>query len=112
MNAGEQAESSGSNLDPAVIKQATALKYDLQQDQAPEVVATGTGEVAEEIVRVAESHAIPVYKDPTLARALGQLELGSLVTPELYKAVAEVLVFVYSLDQTHKKEIEMVLEDF
>lgn len=109
MNAGNQAENSG---EPEEAKQATALRYDLKQSQAPEVVATGSGEIADEIVRVAEAHAIPVYKDPSLARALGQLELGSLVPPELYKAVAEVLVFVYSLDQAHKKEIEMVLEDF
>lgn len=105
----DQAEDS---VKPDEAKQATALKYDLRQAQAPEVVATGTGEVAEEILRVAEAHEIPVYKDPSLARALGQLELGSMVPPELYKAVAEVLVFVYSLDQAHKKEIEMVLEDF
>jgi len=109
MNAGKQAENSGK---PEEVKQATALKYDLRQSDAPEVVATGSGDIAEEIVRVAEENAIPVYKDPSLARALGQLELGSLVPPELYKAVAEVLVFVYSLDQAHKKEIEMVLEDF
>ncbi|MEZ0374887.1 MAG: EscU/YscU/HrcU family type III secretion system export apparatus switch protein [Candidatus Sericytochromatia bacterium] len=109
MNAGNQAENSGKPEEP---KQATALRYDLKQSEAPEVVATGSGAVAEEIVRVAEEHSIPVYKDPSLARALGQLELGSLVPPELYKAVAEVLVFVYSLDQAHKKEIEMVLEDF
>lgn len=97
---------------PAEEKQATALKYDIQSEGAPEVVATGSGEIAEEIVRVAEESGVSVYKDPTLAKALGQLELGSLVPPELYKAVAEVLVFVYSLDQAHKKEIEMVLEDF
>lgn len=94
------------------LKQATALKYDLQQDQAPEVVATGSGDIATEIVRVAEENEVPVYRDPSLAKALGQLELGSLVPPELYKAVAEVLVFVYSVDQAHKKEIELVLEDF
>lgn len=109
MNAGNQAEPSGT---PEEIKQATALRYDLKQSQAPEVVATGSGDIAAEIVRVAEANEIPVYKDPSLAKALGQLELGSLVPPELYKAVAEVLVFVYSLDQAHKKEIEMVLEDF
>lgn len=95
------------------VKQATALKYDVQSSsQAPEVVATGSGAIADEIVRVAEEHAVPVYHDPSLAKALGQLELGSMVPPELYKAVAEVLVFVYSLDQAHKKQIEMVLEEF
>lgn len=94
------------------VKQATALKYEVLRNSAPEIVATGTGEIAEEIVRVAKAHEVPVYRDPSLAKALGQLELGSLVPPELYKAVAEVLVFVYSLDQAHKKQIEMVLEEF
>lgn len=93
-------------------KQATALKYDVGSSQAPEVVATGTDEIAQEIVKVAQEHDVPVYKDPSLAKALGQLELGSMVPAELYKAVAEVLVFVYSLDQAHKKQIEMVLEEF
>ncbi len=100
------------SLSESSIRQATALKHDLRSNQAPEVVATGTGEIAEEIVRVARESDVPVYHDPSLAKALGQLELGSLVPPELYKAVAEVLVFVYSLDQAHKKEIEMVLEEF
>ncbi len=94
------------------VRQATALKYDLQKESAPEIVATGSGEVAEEIVRVASENEVPIYKDPSLASALGQLELGSAVPEQLYKAVAEVLVFVYSVDQAHKKEIEMVLEDF
>lgn len=93
-------------------KQATALKYDVGSSRAPEVVATGTDEIAQEIVKVAQDHDVPVYKDPSLAKALGQLELGSMVPAELYKAVAEVLVFVYSLDQAHKKQIEMVLEEF
>lgn len=91
---------------------ATALKYDVGRDEAPQVVATGTGVVAEEILMVAEEHEVPIYRDPPLAKALGQLELGNLVPPEMYQAVAEVLVFVYSLDQAHKKQIEMVLEEF
>lgn len=99
-------------LFPEEPLQATALKYDLHTSEAPEIVATGTEEIAGEIIRVAEEHDIPVYRDPSLAKALGQLEIGSLVPPELYKAVAEVLVFVYSLDQAHKKQMEMVLEDF
>ena len=90
-------------------KRATALKYDLGANDTPEVVATGTGEVAQEIIDVAQEHHVPVYRDPALANALGQLELGSLIPPELYKAVAEVLVFVYSLDQAHKKQIDLAL---
>lgn len=104
--------SSEKSLEETRLKQATALKYDIQSSSAPEVVASGIAEVAEEIIAVAQEHQVPVYKDPPLAKALGQLEIGSLVPAELYKAVAEVLVFVYSLDQAHKKQIEMVLEEF
>lgn len=101
------------NPDPqAETRLATALKYDIGRDESPRIVATGVGAVAAEILDVAQEHEIPVYRDPPLAKALGQLELGSMVPPEMYQAVAEVLVFVYSLDQAHKKQIEMVLEEF
>ena len=81
------------------IKLASALKYDYSKDDVPSVVASGQGEVAEEIISVAKEFDIPIYKDPPLAKALGQLEIGSIIPEELYKAVAEILVFVYKLDQ-------------
>lgn len=80
-------------------KIAAAIRFDQEVDAAPEVVAVGQGLVAETILEVAEAAGVVVYKDPPLARALGQLELGSHIPPELYRAVAEVLVFVYDLDQ-------------
>lgn len=85
------------------IKLATALKYDYAKDDTPSVVASGQGEIAEEIISVAKEFAIPIYKDPPLAKALGQLEIGSIIPEELYKAVAEILIFVYKLDQEKGK---------
>lgn len=82
-------------------KIATALKFDGSEVDVPKVTATGTEEEADYIIAVAEENEVPVYKDPPLAKALGQLEVGDLVPPELYEAVAEVLAFVYSVDQSN-----------
>lgn len=82
-------------------KIATALKFDSSEVDVPKVTATGTEEEADYIIAVAEENEVPVYKDPPLAKALGQLEVGDLVPPELYEAVAEVLAFVYSVDQSN-----------
>lgn len=81
-------------------KIATALKFDGSEDDIPKVTATGIENEADYIVAIAEEYEVPVYKDPPLAKALGQLEVGDLVPAELYEAVAEVLAFVYSLDQS------------
>jgi len=83
-------------------KKAVALNFDYPKDNVPSIAATGTGDEAEFIVAIAEEYSIPVYKDAPLAKALGQLEVGDLVPPELYTAVAEVLAFVYSLDQNQE----------
>ncbi len=91
-------------------KVAAAIKFDYPQDGVPEVVATGHGEMADYIVEVAEEHGVTVYKDPPLARALGQLELGDHIPPALYKAVAEVLAFVYSLDQDPERVARLAQE--
>jgi flagellar biosynthesis protein len=91
-------------------KVAAAIKFDHPEDTVPQVVAAGHGALAEYIVEVAEEHGVTVYKDPPLARALGQLELGDRIPPALYRAVAEVLAFVYSLDQDNQR-IEQMLQE-
>lgn len=91
-------------------KRAAALKFNYANDKAPSITATGTGETAEYIVAVAEEYNVPVYKDAPLAKALGQLEVGDLVPPELYTAVAEVLAFVYSLDQNQEEKEKIIME--
>ena len=64
----------------------------------PAVVAAGQGTLADEIVRLAELHGVPVEHDPILAAALAQIEVGRVIPPELYQAIAELLVFLYDLD--------------
>lgn len=89
-------------------KIATSIKFNPSGDDAPSITATGIDDDAEFIIAVAEEYNVPVYKDAPLAKALGQLEVGDSVPPELYEAVAEVLAFVYSLDQNQDK-FEQVL---
>ena len=83
-------------------KQAIALEYDPQYD-APRVVATGVGEVAERIIDKAKENDIPIHRDDSLANTLSKLELGEAIPPELYEVVAEILVFVDSCDKIKGK---------
>jgi flagellar biosynthesis protein len=78
------------------IKKAVALKYDSSSDSAPRVKASGKGKTAEKIIETAKAHNIPVAEDPDLAEVLSKLELEDEIPPDLYKAVAELLAYVYS----------------
>ncbi|MCC6444404.1 MAG: EscU/YscU/HrcU family type III secretion system export apparatus switch protein [Armatimonadetes bacterium] len=80
-------------------KKAAALRYEPGKDSAPRIAAAGQGYIAERILEAARQHHIPIEEDPELAAALSQLDVGSLVPPELYAAAAEVLAFVYRLDR-------------
>jgi flagellar biosynthetic protein FlhB len=80
------------------IHLAVALKYDRAKSSAPVVVAKGARKVAERIKELAREHDIPVIENPPLARALYKsVEIGQEIPVELYKAVAEVLAYVYRL---------------
>jgi flagellar biosynthetic protein FlhB len=76
---------------------AVAIRYDPKTMGAPLVLAKGEGFVALRIREIAEEHRIPVVEDRPLARALMQTEPGEEVPEALYRAVAEVLAFVYRL---------------
>jgi flagellar biosynthesis protein len=74
---------------------AVALHYD--KTGAPRVVAKGRGSIGEKIIELAKAHNIPVEENEVLAGALSNVELGDEIPVELYKAVAEVLIFVLRL---------------
>ncbi|MFL5963071.1 MAG: EscU/YscU/HrcU family type III secretion system export apparatus switch protein [Gaiellaceae bacterium] len=80
------------------MRKAAALRYDGKAG-APTVIATGRGAVAERILAAARDAGVPVREDELLAEALASLELGTEVPPELYQAVAEALVWAYSLSR-------------
>lgn len=79
-------------------KKAVAVQYDRQTMIAPKVVAKGQGLVAENIIEQAVLYNVPVYQNKSLAGLLMALELDREIPADLYKAVAEVLVFVYEAD--------------
>ena len=80
-------------------KKAVALRYQRGEDEAPVVVAKGAGHLAERIIAIANEFDIPLYEDPDLVEVLAKIDLGNVIPPELYQAVAEVLAFVYNLNK-------------
>ena len=77
---------------------AVALRFDTEKMDAPQVVAKGAGHVAARIREIAETHGVPVLEQKPLAQALFKsVELGEIIPMTLYRAVAEVLAYVYRL---------------
>jgi FlhB-like protein len=83
---------------PRRPRRAAALRYDAGRDQAPRVVASGKGVVADRIRAEARAAGVPVRDDAALAEALAGLELGAQVPESLYRAVAETLAWAYRLE--------------
>lgn len=78
------------------ITKAVALYYD--GENAPQITATGTGSIAEEIIAIAKEHHVPLCDNGTLVDLLVQLELGEEIPEALYRAVACVIAFAYELE--------------
>lgn len=87
---------------PLSRRKAVALRYQPYEDSAPRVTAKGTGKIAEEIIRLAEAHGIPIQEDASLVSVLTQLDLNEHIPEELFQAVAEILAFVYRADKQEK----------
>jgi flagellar biosynthesis protein len=83
---------------------AAAIKYDGTKDNAPKVTASGHGLIAEKIIAMAQENGIPVKNDPDLIQVLSKLKIGAEIPVELYRAVAEILAFVYSLNENQRSE--------
>jgi len=75
---------------------AVAIRYDKTKDEAPRVVAKGVDHLALKIKEIAREHDVMIVENPPLARELYKsVDVGEIIPPKLYKAVAEVLAFVY-----------------
>ena len=85
---------------------AIALKYDLQKDAAPRVLAKGADELAKRIKEIAAEHNIPMHEDRELARALYKFcDVGDVIPEKLFKAVAQILAYVYQLRKSKKRKM-------
>jgi flagellar biosynthesis protein len=79
-------------------REAIALAY-RQTDAAPRVVAKGKGLVAEEIIAKAKEHGVFVHESPELVALLTQVDIDEHIPPQLYMAVAELLAWLYRIEQ-------------
>jgi len=82
-------------------RQAVALSYDKHKQDAPVVVAKGSGLVADALIEKAKEHGVPIQEDPSLVALLTKLNIKETIPEDLYQAVAEVFVFIYKLDQAY-----------
>jgi len=85
---------------------AVALSYGGEKEDAPRVVAKGRGSIADKIIEIAKQHDIPLVKDKNLVQVLDALDLETEIPPELYRAVAEVLAFIYRLNNGNFRHIK------
>ncbi len=81
------------------ITSAVALKYEPDKNPAPVVTAKGRGHIAEKIIEIAREQGIFLHEDPLLIEILGRFDLGEEIPHQLYQVVAEILAFVYQIDQ-------------
>jgi len=87
---------------PASPPLAAALGYNAKKDRAPRITAKGRGVIAEKIIALARKHDIPIKEDP-LAQILYRLDLDEEIPAELYRAIAEILAFVYTMNEQQRK---------
>ncbi len=80
--------------------QAAALGYHRGEDNAPRLLAKGGGDVAANIIAKAEEHGIPIERDPDLLQCLAPLQIGNEIPVTAFRAVAEILAFLYSKNET------------
>lgn len=97
-----------SQFNDVMNRKAVALKYDENKNAAPIIVASGMGYMAEKIVEVASKNGVPIYEDNSLATVLTQLNLGSEIPEELYKAVVDI--YAYFLRFAPKTPADMPAE--
>lgn len=83
---------------------AVALKYDMNKDAAPKVVAKGLDELAQRIKKIAAENNVPLHEDVELARALYKAcDVGDFIPAKLFKAVAQILAYLFQVKKTKKK---------
>ena len=78
-------------------EKAAALKYERGVGAAPTIVAKGQGLMAKKIISLAQKNGVPVHEDRNLIEILSTIDLYEEIPAELYKAVAEILAFIYKM---------------
>ena len=84
-------------------RKAVALRYVPTLDRAPKVTAKGSGLLAQKIIELAQKYGIPIKEDPVLIQILSQLDFYQEIPPSIYVVVAEILAFVYSVNNRWRR---------
>lgn len=87
------------------IEKAVAILYDEARGSAPKVVASGKGNMAAKIIETARAAGIHIQEDPDLVEVLSKIPIGNEIPVELYQTVAEVLAFVYRVNEKFKDKM-------
>jgi len=88
------------------INKAVALVYDEKVAGAPKVVASGKGVVAEKIIATAREAGVYIKEDRNLVEILAKIPLGGEIPLEMYQTIAEVLAFVYQVNNKFKTKVD------
>jgi len=86
-----------------MIRKAIGIKYEMESETAPKITAKGSGSIADKIIRIAEEYKIPIHKDPDLIEVLAGVELNREIPQKAYQVIAEILAFVYSMNNKLKE---------
>lgn len=97
-------------MEKKFIQKAAALKYDIDNQNAPTLTAKGKGETANNIIKLARENNIPIKKDEDLIELLSQIDINKEIPTSMYKAVAEIFSFIYDVSNK-KEEIDKKLEE-
>ncbi len=88
------------------IDKAVAILYDESKTNAPKVVASGKGIIAQKIIEKAKEAGVHIQEDQNLIELLAKIPVGDEVPTELYQSVAEILAFVYRVNEKFKDKME------
>lgn len=88
------------------LEKAVAILYDSQKSLSPKVIASGQGEIARKIIETAREAGVHIQEDANLVELLSKIDLGDEIPAELYQTVAEVLAFVYQVNEKFKKKLK------
>lgn len=94
------------------IKKAVALSYDIDTDNAPKVIAKGKGQLASNIIKIAQDNDVPIKKDEDLIELLSAIDIDKEIPDSMYKAVSEIFSFIYDLTTLQRKKRETESENY
>ena len=85
-------------------EKAVALKYEVDQDKAPIIIASGYGEIAQRIIHIGEKQGIPIYQDDQASSILCMLKLGQSIPEELYQLIATIYIELVNFAENNTKK--------